>query len=370
MMIRRTLGERLDALAGFLTWDPDAYLVITNEGRLVWIVDGYTTSDSHPFSRRERLGDRGINYIRNAVKATIDAYDGTTNLYVFAPADPIIQAYSNLFPSLFKPASAMPADLRAHARYPETLFSVQSEVYRTYHMTNPQAFYNKEDLWDISRFVAGQGERPQNVRPTYLDATLPGSEQPEFVLLTSFTPRNKQNMIGVMIARCDGEHLGELNVLNLSKQKLTQGPMMISARIDQDQNISKDLTMWNQQGSSVLRGQMLVLPVDNTFLYVQPIYLKAAQASIPQLQKVVLALGDRIIYSDTYEQALAQLAGTPAPAPAGKPGTPPPPASPTPGNPNVVQAVRDHLRKYREFAGQGRWSEAGKELEAIEALVK
>jgi len=373
MMIRRTLSERLEAIAGFLAWDPDPYLVITKEGRLVWIVDGYTTSDSHPFSRRESLGGSGpINYMRNAVKATIDAYDGTTHLYIFAPDDPIVQAYRNLFPGLFLTSADMPPDLRAHARYPEVLFNVQAELYRTYHMTNPQAFYNKEDLWDISSFVAGQGEKPRQVKATYLDATMPGEQDPEFVLLTSFTPRNKQNMIGVMIARCDGEHLGELNVLKLSKQKLTLGPMMISARIDQDQTISKDLTMWNQQGSQVLRGQVLVLPIDNTFLYVEPIYLQAAQARIPQLQKVVLALGDRIIYSDSYEKALEQLSGRQIPAPevTGDKTTKTQTTTTTAGNPAVVQSIRDHLRKYRELAGQGRWAEAGKELEAIESAVK
>ena len=376
MMIRRTLNDRLEALAGFLVWDPDPYLVITADGRLAWIVDGYTTSDSHPFSRRETLGNAGpINYIRNAVKATIDAYDGTTHLYIFAPDDPIIQAYKSLFPSLFAASSQMPPDLRAHARYPEVLFNVQSELYRTFHMTNPQAFYNKEDLWDISLFVAGQGEKPQRVKPTYVDATLPGEEQPEFVLLTSFTPRNKQNMIGVMIARCDGDHLGEIDVLKLSKQKLTLGPMLISARIDQDPIISKDLTMWNQQGSQVLRGQVLVLPIDNTFLYVEPIYLQAAQARIPQLQKVVLALGDRIIYADNYEQALKQLSrdrapeGTESAPNQSGPITTQVPTQP-PRTPAVLQSVREHLRRYRELAGQGRWAEAGKELEAIEAAVK
>jgi hypothetical protein len=339
------------------------------------MIDGYTTSDSHPFSRRENLGDTGtINYMRNAVKATIDAYDGTTHLYIFAPDDPIILAYQNLFPNLFLPSSAMPAELRAHARYPEALFNVQAELYRTYHMTSPQAFYNKEDLWDISAFVSGQGQKAEQVRPTYLAATLPGNVQPEFVLLTTFTPRNKQNLIGVMIARCDGEHLGELNVLMLSKQKMTMGPMMISARIDQDQTISKDLTMWNQQGSTVIRGQVLVLPIDNTFLYVEPIYLKASQARMPQLQKVVLGLGDRIVYSDTYDQALAELAGkseSSGAAPAattttGLPGTP----APVSGNSPVVQSIREHLRRYRELAGQGHWAEAGKELEAIESAVK
>ena len=204
---------------------------------------------------------------------------------------------------------------------------------------------------------------------------MPGDEKPEFVLLTSFTPRNKQNLIGVMIARCDGEHLGELNVLKLSKQKMTLGPMMISARIDQDQTISKDLTMWNQQGSQVLRGQVLVLPIDNTFLYVEPIYLKASQARMPQLQKVVLGLGDRIIYSDTYDQALAELAGESDASSTASTTSTTTSARHRPGIRRRAilrwsQSIREHLRRYRELAGQGRWAEAGKELEAIEAAVK
>ncbi len=376
MMIRRRIEERLNSIAGFLAWDPDPYLVITNEGRLVWMIDGYTTSDSHPFSRRENLGNFApINYMRNAVKATIDAYDGTTRLYIFAPDDPIIQAYKNLFPKLFHARSEMPAELQAHARYPEVLFKVQAELYRTYHMTNPAAFYNKEDLWDISKSVSSQGQQAEQVRPTYLAATMPGSDKPEFVLLTSFTPLNKQNMIGVMIARCDGEHLGEVDVLALSKQKMTMGTMMLSARIDQDQNLSKDLSLWNQQGSQVLRGQVLVLPIDKTFLYVEPIYLQASQARIPQLKLIVLALGDRMIYADTYDKALAMLSGNGETLPENTGVTTTTPgavtaAVPGAGNPAVVQAIREHLRRYRELAGQGRWAEAGKELEAIESAVK
>lgn len=381
MMIRRKIQDRLDAIAGFLAWDSDPYLVITKEGRLVWIIDGYTTSNSHPFSRREDLGNLGsINYMRNAVKATIDAYDGTTRIYIFAPEDPIIQAYRNLFPNLFHASSEMPADLRAHTRYPEVLFRVQAELYRTYHMTNPQAFYNKEDLWDIARFVSGQGAQPEPVRPTYMAATLPGSDNPEFVLLTSYTPLNKQNLIGVMLARCDGEHLGELNVLSLPKQKMTLGPMMISARIDQDQNISKDLTLWNTQGSQVIRGQVIILPIDKTFLYVEPIYLQASQARMPQLKKVVLVLHDRLIYSDSYEEALAQLSGAPEAVP-NAPGTQTAAAGQTgaqrtvttslpPGNPALTQTIREHLRRYKELVSQGKMAEAGKELEAIEAAVK
>ena len=319
MMIRRRVRERLQTLAGFLEWDPDPYLVITQSGRLVWMVDGYTTSDAHPNSRAVDLGDLGrVNYIRNAVKATVDAYDGETHLYIFAPDDPLIGAYQRLFPKLFRAESEMPADLRAHARYPEVLFSVQAEIYRTYHMLDPQSFYNKEDLWDLARHVSGQNGGSEPVTPTYVVASLPGESQAEFLLMTPFTPRGKDNLIGLMAARCDGEHLGEIEVLMLSKQELIFGPMQIAARINQDQTISKDLTLWNQQGSQVLRGQTLVLPVGNTFLYVDPIYIQATQAKMPQLKKVVLAVGNRLIYADTYDEALAQLTGGNAAAPGAK----------------------------------------------------
>jgi uncharacterized protein len=375
MMIRRKVPERLHEIAGFIDWDPDPYLVITAEGRLVWMIDGYTTSDAHPYSKRVELRGIGdINYIRNSVKATIDAYDGTTRLYIFDDKDPIILAYQHLFPELFHARAEMPADLRTHTRYPEVLFAVQAEIYRAYHMTNPQSFYNKEDLWDLATYSSGQNGQPQPVTPTYAFSELPGSDTPEFVLMTSFTPRTKQNLIGMMIARCDGEHLGELNVLELSKQELTPGPMQIVASINQDQNISKDLTLWNQQGSQVLSGQMLVLPVGNTFLYVQPIYLQATNARMPQLKKVVLGLGNQLIYADSYEQGLARLSGMEASTMVTKQPavtTSAPPAAIAPSGPvapaAALQSIRDHLRKYRELQGQGKWSDAGKELEAIEA---
>ncbi|MBV9507081.1 MAG: UPF0182 family protein [Acidobacteriia bacterium] len=376
MMIHRRVPERLQELAGFLQWDSDPYLVITEAGRLVWMVDGYTTSDAHPYSRAVDVQDIGrINYIRNAVKATVDAYDGETHLYVFAPDDPIIAAYRQLFPDLFQPASAMPADLRAHARYPETLFNVQAEIYRTYHMLDPQSFYNKEDLWDLAKRVTGQTQGSEPVSATYVMASLPDSKQPEFLLLIPFTPRNKDNLIGLMVARCDGPNLGDIEVLQLSKQELIFGPLQIAARINQEQTISKDLSLWNQQGSQVLRGQTLVLPVGNTFLYVDPIYIQATEARMPQLKKVVLAVGNRLIYADTYDQALAQLsagaqelvqeASQPGPAATSAAA----PASSAGADPRIAR-VRDHLRRYRDFAAQGKWSEAGKELEAIEAEVK
>ena len=242
-------------------------------------------------------------------------------------------------------------------------------------MRNPQAFYNNEDIWELAKYAAGQGNETHPVSPTYVVATLPGETKPEFLLMTTFTPLSKENLIGVMLARCDGDKLGEMVVLQLSKQQLIQGPMQINARINQDQNISKDLTLWNQQGSQVLQGQMLVLPVDNTFLYVSPIYLQATQARMPQIKKVVLAVGNKLVYADDYDQALAMLTGgktVPTPL-SGQPGnqTPTVPGAPsTPSNDPKLESIRRHLQRYRDLASQGKWAEAGKELEAIQAEVQ
>jgi uncharacterized membrane protein (UPF0182 family) len=377
MMIRRKVKDRVEELAAFIQWDADPYLVVTDAGRQVWMIDGYTVSDSHPYSRIVPVQGMGsVNYIRNAVKATVDAYDGETRLYVFAPDDPIIRAYQRLFPNLFHPQTEMPADIRAHARYPETMFRLQAEIYRTYHMLDPQAFYNKEDLWDLARYVPAPNAAPESVTPTYVVASLPNQDKPEFLLLLSFTPRSKDNLIGLMLARCDGEHLGDVVVLQLSKQELIFGPMQISARINQDQTISKDLTLWNQQGSQVLRTQTLVLPVGDTFLYVDPIYIQATEARMPQLKKVVLAVGNRLIYADTYDQALAQLGTGATAAPvqqAAKVGQLAPPSAPAGAAGAAdrrLESIRNHLRRYRELAAQGKWAEAGKELEAIENEAK
>jgi uncharacterized protein len=387
MMIHRPILQRLSTVAGFLKWDSDPYIILTASGRLVWMADGYMTSDAHPYSRALDLGDRSANYIRNSVKATVDAYTGEVNLYVFDPQDVLIQAYSKLFPTLFKPYSAMPADLRAHTRYPELLFSAQAEIYRTFHMRDPEAFYNRADLWDLAKTGSRQGGDTEAgpVSPTYVVATLPGQSNAEFMLITPFTPANKDNLIGYMAARCDGTHLGELVFEQLSKQNIVYGPMQIDARISQDQNISKDLTLWNQQGSKVLRGQTLVLPIDNSFLYVEPIYIQASQASMPQLKKVALGMGNTLAYADTYEQALTQLigevGGTPPPSSAlGSPQQQPQQqqanatavnvsAPPTAEAVQKLQQIRDHLQRYRELSAQGKWADAGKELDAIQTLL-
>ncbi len=382
MMIHRNVLERLREVAGFLHWDSDPYLVVTADGRLVWTVDGYSVSDAHPYSAHVDLEGERCNYIRNSVKATVDAYNGTIHLYVFDPADPMIAAYQRLFPALFEPAKAMPADLRQHVRYPELLFRMQAEIYRIYHMRDPQAFYNKEDVWDIPRNANARRAQDRDFKPTYLVAVLPGQDTPEFILMMPFTPRNKDNLIGTMIARCDGEHLGEMEVLQLSKQALIFGPRQMDARIDQDPEISKDLSLWNQKGSEVIRGQMMVLPVDQTFLYVEPIYIQSSEARMPQLKKVVIATGNELIYRNTYEEAIAALARETQPAggSAGKPaagadkvdkaakGSKPR----TDGVANTdhrLGDIRDRLRRYRELWSQGKYSEAGRELEQIEQIA-
>ena len=388
MLIRRPILQRLSTLAGFLAWDTDPYLVVTGDGHLVWMADGYMSSEVHPYSREIELPNgQLVNYIRNSVKATIDADSGETNLYVFDSGDVLIQAYSKLFPGLFKPASAMPADLRAHARYPETLFRAQAEIYRTFHMRDAESFYNRADFWDLARV----GNRSQSdgsaatASPTYVVASLPGEDRAEFLLITAFTPANKDNLIGFMSARCDGEHLGELVFQQLSKQNIIYGPMQIDARVNQDQIISKDLSLWNQQGSQVLRGQTLVLPIENSFLYVEPIYIQASQASMPQLKKVALAMGNRLAYADTYEQALSQLIDQLGTNESGQPATQNAAAGPTTpassasqiksGNAAAAEAIRklqdirDHLQRYRELTAQGKSAEAGKELDDIQKLV-
>lgn len=267
MMIRRQVRERVSELAPFLHWDQDPYLVVRTDGTMAWIIDGYTTTDRHPYAEMIRTRDAGtINYARNSVKATVDAFTGETKLYVFEPGDPLVRAYRHVFPALFTDKAAMPADLREHARYPEWLFRIQAEVLLAFHMHNPDAFYNKVDVWDVARrSTPGNTGGKAPLDPNYVVAALPaeagGKGEAEFLLMLPFTPRGKDNLIGLLIARCDGESLGQLSLLELPKEDLFYGPMQMESRINQDQNISKDLNLWNQQGSQVIHGQMAVLPV-------------------------------------------------------------------------------------------------------------
>ena len=375
MMIYRNVGERLKRLADFIEWDYDPYLTITDDGRLVWIIDGYTVSEAHPYSAAINVPGferRRTNYVRNSVKATVDAYDGTTTLYLWDESDPIIQAYSALFPDLFTPKSEMPPSVRSHTRYPLALFDVQAELYRTFHMKDPEVFYNKEDVWDVAQSLSGDTGRAGRMNPTYIVARLPGEAEPEFILMLPFTPRGKDNLIGWMAARCDGEKLGELVFFQLSKQQLVYGPNQIESRLNQDQEIAKDLSLWNQQGSRVLRGELLALPVDNAFLYVESIYIQAESARMPQLRKVVLAMGNRLIYEDTFEDALARLSVDggrrrlePLPEPITEAGEPAAPRPATGVEPERLRLLVERLGGLRKQA-----EELASELQKMERELK
>ena len=312
LLMRRNIRDRVSTLAPFLTYDPDAYIVLGEDGRLSWIMDAFTISDSYPYSTHYPLDNNSINYMRNSVKVVIDAYDGTTTFYVFDTDDPIIAAYRRIFPTLFKDASTMPAGLRKHVRYPEMLLKLQAEVYGLYHMTDPEAFYNREDLWTVATEVGlGEGgqQTTQAMQPNFVLMKLPGETGEEFVEILPFTPANRNNLIGWIAGRSDGAQYGTSVVYNFPKTKLVDGPLQIEARIDQNAQLSGQLTLWNQQGSHVRRGALLVIPIGWALLYAEPIYLQAERSPMPELRLVVLALQDRLAYGPTFEAAVASLFG-------------------------------------------------------------
>lgn len=374
LVLHRQIVSRVARLAPFLVLDPDPYLVVDRSGRLFWMLDAYTVSDQHPYAQPINVGGRDINYIRNSVKITVDAYNGTVHFYVFDESDPVLAAYRRVFPQLFLPRSALPADLLAHIRYPELLFSAQAEIYRTYHMVDPRVFYNKEDQWDVAKQVVTQGQTAFT-EPYYVMMQLPGTQKAEFVLMLPFTSHNRDNLIAWIAARCDPGHYGQILFFRLPKEQLVYGPLQVESRVDQNAEISKDLSLWNQQGSRVIRGTTLVLPVDDTFVYVEPIYIQATQARLPELRKVVLAVGSRLVYNDDLAQAMAQLAqpaGTPAESEAAAPSPPPAAAAAavSPGGAaavpaSVLESIAQHMQNYEKFTAAGQLAQAGQELDAI-----
>jgi uncharacterized protein len=381
LLMRRNIRDRVSALAPFLTYDPDAYIVLDDDGRLSWIMDAFTVSDSYPYSTHYRLDNNSINYMRNSVKAVVDAYDGTTSFYVFDPDDPIIAAYRRIFPSLFKDAAMMPPGLRKHVRYPELLLKLQAEVYGLYHMTDPEAFYNREDLWTVATEV-GMSEAGQQVtqamQPNFVLMKLPGETDEEFVEILPFTPANRNNLIGWIAGRSDGAQYGTSLVYNFPKTKLVDGPLQIEARIDQNAQLSGQLTLWNQQGSHVRRGALLVIPTGRALLYAEPIYLQAERSPMPELRLVVLALQDRLAYGPTFESAMAALFGgavsslTAAAAPAeAVRGAPASAASSQPAadlNALIAEAAKD-LADYQRLTAEGKLGEAGQKLEELKRVL-
>jgi hypothetical protein len=378
LLMRRNVRARVATLAPFLNFDHDPYMVVGSDGRLFWMIDAFTTSDSYPYSSAYTVDDDSLNYMRNSVKAVIDAYNGTTTFYIFDTGDPVIAAWQSIFPTLFKPASAMPADLHAHVRYPEKLFRLQAQVYGLYHMTNPSVFFNREDLWTVATQTTGTGDNQtaQPMDPNFVLMKLPGESADEFVEILPFTPANRNNLIGWIAARCDGEHYGTSIVYNFPKTRLVDGPQQIESRIDQNAQLSGQLSLWNQQGSHVLRGSLLVIPTGKALLYAEPIYLQAQQSPMPELRLVVLALQDRLAYGPTFAAALSSLFGTETPSLTSGPNTSNPAAPTTQRTQNapdttalISEASRD-FDDYQRLTAQGHLAEAGQKLDALKQVLE
>ena len=379
LLMRRNVRDRVSALAPFLTYDPDPYIVVGDDGRLSWVMDAFTTSDSYPYASHNRLNDTVINYMRNSVKVVIDAYDGTTTFYVFDNEDPVLAAYRRIFPSLFKDAALMPQGLRKHMRYPELLLKLQAEVYGLYHMTDPEVFYNREDLWTVATEVGmGEGgeQTTQPMQPNFVLMKLPDETGVEFVEILPFTPANRNNLIGWIAGRSDGPHYGTSVVYNFPKTKLVDGPLQIEARIDQNAQLSGQLTLWNQQGSHVRRGALLVIPTGRALLYAEPIYLQAERSPMPELRLVVLALQDRLAYAPTFEAALAALFGgatSSLTSTSSEPSRVPPasagvPQAATDINALIAEAAKD-LADYQRLTAEGKLGEAGQKLEELKRTI-
>lgn len=360
IQIWRSVKERVARIAPFLKTDNDPYLVLS-DGRLYWIQDLYTVSTRFPYAQPyEKAFDR-INYIRNAAKAVVDVYNGSVTFYVTDPQDPLLQAYRNAFPGVFKALDTLPADLKAHLRYPEDLFSIQADLYRTYHMTDPQVFYNQEDLWNFPQEkYAGQAVP---VEPYYILMRLPGEKTLQYLLMTPFTPQNRDNMISWMAARCDFPEYGQVLVYQLPKERLIYGPIQVEAMIDQNTRISEQLSLWDQRGSRVIRGNLVVIPIENAFLYVEPVYLTAEGINIPQLKRVIAIYGDKVVMAATLDEAIKALFG--------EAQTPPPQAETvrSPVQSQVLDRVREIFGKAQQDLQEGRWAEYGKAMEDLKKML-
>ncbi len=308
IQIWRNVRERVSQVAPFLKLDADPYAVLS-DGKLYWIQDAYTVSDRYPYSnpRSSDFGD-GLNYIRNSVKVIVDMYDGTVSLYTMDPADPVLNVYRQAFPGVFSDLSRLSADLKSHLRYPQDLFAIQATQYQSFHMTDPQVFYNREDLWVPPQEKYDGKMAP--MEPYYILMKLPGSDQLEYLLMSPFTPKNRDNMISWLAARSDFPDYGRMLFYQLPKDKLTYGPNQVQAMIDQSTKISEQLTLWDQKGSGVIRGKLVVIPIENSFLYVVPLYLRAEGTNFPQLKRVIVATGDKVVMEPTLDEALSALFGS------------------------------------------------------------
>jgi len=360
----RNIQERVNHVAPFLKLDSDPYLVMV-DGRLFWIQDAYTTTDRYPYS--EPLAG-GLNYIRNSVKIAIDAYNGSMTFYITDPEDALIQTYQAIFPELFVPAEQMPQSLRVHWRYPEDMFNIQASVYQSYHMRDPRVFYNREDLWAVPKeFYA---DKEQSMEPYYIIMRLPDEEKEEFLLMLPFTPVNKNNTIGWLAARCDGEHYGKLLAYHFPKERLVYGPSQIENRIQQDTVITEQLALWGRGGSRVIRGNLLMIPLGKSNLYVEPVFLQAEGGGLPELKRVIVAAGDHIAMEPTLESSIAAIFGTDLPPTEPEPPVPGEPEEPVPADiAALIEEAQQHYNRAQQYLNAGNWTGYGEELDALEAVL-
>jgi uncharacterized membrane protein (UPF0182 family) len=379
ILYHRDIRERAERALPFLLFDRDPYLVITNDGRLQWILDGYTASERYPYAQGIQ---GGVNYMRNSVKVVVDAYDGTVTAYLAAPNDPIIRTLSRIYPGLLKPLASMPADLRAHLRYPEDLFRVQTALFATYHMNNPETFYHREDQWQIpglSRTGGPVGPDRSGAGEAFLRhivMRLPGEPQPEFILMRPFTPRQKDNLAAWMVARNDGDHYGQLAVYRFPRQSLVFGPNQIVNRINQDTEVSRQITLWDQRGSEVVRGELLVLPIEGSLIYVQPLYLRAEGGRIPELKRVVAAHEGRVAMAETLDAALTALFRGTVNAPAVAAATSDSTqvvtaiAGAQPADAALARLALDHYEKARAAQRADDWATYGEEMKKLGEVLR
>ncbi|MEE8133979.1 MAG: UPF0182 family protein, partial [Gemmatimonadales bacterium] len=371
VMYHRRILERAGKVLPFLRWDRDPYIVITNDGRLKWILDAYTVSSRYPYSAQIA---NGVNYMRNSVKVVIDAYDGDITAYIAEPDDPIIQTYAKIFPDILTPMDEMPDDLRAHIRFPSDLFRIQTALYTTYHMDSPDVFYAREDQWQIPSSTDNSSTEDPFLR--HIVMKLPGESQEEYITMTPFTPRQKDNLAAWMVARSDGEHYGKLVVYRFPRQSLVFGPTQIVNRINQDTEVSRQISLWDQRGSEVIRGNLLVIPIERSLLFVQAIYLRAEGGRIPELKRVIVAHQNQVVMEETLNQALARLFG--GTAIAGLPDSAPVAAADSMVLPTTSSDTRlaDLAREIAEhydtaIAAQriGDWAVYGEEMRLVGELV-
>ena len=369
IMFHRSINQRYRTVAPFLRYDHDPYLVVA-DGKLYWIQDAYTTTSMIPYSEPTRISPtERINYMRNSVKAVIDAYTGEMRFYVIDESDPLIATYRKIFPDLFRSFGEMPASLKAHIRYPVDLFMLQANMYNTYHMRDPQVFYNQEDVWSIPSEI--YGEKEQQMLAYYIIMRLPEEDREEFLLMLPMTPTKKNNMVAWMSAKCDLDEYGKLLIYKLPKDKLIYGPMQIEAKINQKPDISREFTLWGQRGSSVIRGNLLAIPIEQSFLYVEPIYLQSTESQIPQLKRVIVSYENRLAMAETLEEALREVFGDelkkPVRAPISEEGT-----SKISENtkPDLPRSAMEHYNRAQEYLRNGQWAKYGEEMKALRKVLE